>query len=90
MQYAIYKMLYYEWKGKFRINLKYKNCRLYPHNKELQYNNAFKVKNGYVYVDTVYGELGVTIESNFGSMILGCEVYLSHHIPNLIANKITD
>ena len=67
-----------------------KNCRLYLHNKALQYNNAFKVKNGYVYVDTVYGELGVTVESNFGSMILGFEVYLSHHIPNLIANKITD
>lgn len=64
-----------------------KSCVLYIHNKLLREKNAFLIKNNQVYVNTVYGNLGVNMDNNMSNIILGERISLVHHTPNLYIVK---
>jgi hypothetical protein len=60
-----------------------KACTIYTHNKLLKEKNAFLLKGDFVYVNTIYGDLGVNFDYNMTSVITGERVSLTHYIPNL-------
>lgn len=60
-----------------------KSCTIYKHNKLLREKNAFLVKGDFVYVNTIYGDLGVHFHDNVTSIVTGERIILTHHIPNL-------